>query len=228
MNLYFVLEGDRTEPKVFPKWLEIVLPHYNQVFLENKAVDNNYYMFNGGGIPSIYNHTVNAIKNINDTKLYDKLIICLDGEEIGVEERKLELLSYIEDSEVKLSNFCELHIIVQEVCIETWFLGNRKIVTRNPQSQKLIEYIDYFNVRLEDPELMSLIPNSYRTRAQFHYSYFREVLKEKKISYRKNSSDVVQKKTYFKELVSRISETEHLRSFNTFYNLLLEIKKIKS
>ncbi|CAG5080080.1 hypothetical protein [Parvicella tangerina] len=224
MNLYFVLEGDQTEPKVFPKWLEFILPHFSQVYFETDATEHNYYMFSGGGIPSIYNHTVNAIKNINEHRLYNKLIVCLDGEEIGVEERVQELLAHIEESEVVLNIDCTLHIVVQEVCIETWFLGNRRIIKRNPQKQLLKDYLSFYNVRLEDPELLEIFNDSFRTKAQFHYSYFKEVLREKNLNYRKSKPTIVQDLTYLQELTNRVTDTGHINSFKQFVDLLNDIK----
>lgn len=61
MNLYFILEGEKTEILLYPKWISYVLPNYTQVDFENQVDTNNFYIFSGGGIPSIYNHTVNAI-----------------------------------------------------------------------------------------------------------------------------------------------------------------------
>lgn len=54
MNLYFVLEGEKTEVQLYPKWIEYVLPELSQVDFEKDVVNNHYYIFSGGGIPSIY------------------------------------------------------------------------------------------------------------------------------------------------------------------------------
>lgn len=223
MNLYFILEGDQTEPKVYPIWIETILDNYSKIDFEHLATNNNYYIFSGGGIPSIYNHTVNAIKNINQSNLFHKLIVCLDGEEIGIEKRKTELIEFIEKSGVSLINTCELVIIVQEVCIETWFLGNKKIVKTNPHSSTLLDYKTHFDVKLNDPELM---PNlNFHTNAQFHFSYFREVLKERNLTYRKSRPNIVMEQSYFKEMNKRIEETNHLKSFKDLIDLLVDIKK---
>ena len=49
MNLYLILEGDQTEPKIYPKWIGYVLPYYTQVNFENEATKNNYYIFCSAG-----------------------------------------------------------------------------------------------------------------------------------------------------------------------------------
>lgn len=224
MNLYFILEGEKTEVLLYPKWINYILPNYSEVDFENDATTDNFYIFSGGGIPSIYNHTVNAIKNINDNPIYDKLIVCLDGEELGVKERIEEIQKYLSDSGEKLNTECEIHFAVQNVCIETWFLGNKKIVKKVPEGLKLREFINHYNITEQDPELMVKM-DSYRNRAHFHYSYFREVLKEHNLTYRKSRPTIVMEKTYFNQLERRASETEHLPTFKQLIDLLYSIAK---
>jgi len=74
MNLYFILEGEKTEIHLYPKWISYILPNYIRVDFESQIENNNYYIFSGGGIPSIYNHTVNAIKNIIPKIIYIYII----------------------------------------------------------------------------------------------------------------------------------------------------------
>jgi hypothetical protein len=223
MNLYFILEGDTTETLIYPKWISYILPNYSQIDFENQVDQNNFYIFSGGGIPSIYNHTVNAIKNINDNPKFDKLIVCLDGEEIGVEERIKEITTYIENSKVILNTKCEIDFVIQNVCIETWFLGNRKIIKKNPDGTLLKEFKKFHDVSTNDPEELLLF-KGYRNRAHFHYSYFREILKEHNLVYKKSQPKVVLEKTYFDELENRVNETTHLQTFKGLITLLNEIK----
>ena len=224
MNLYFILEGDQTEPKVYPKWIEYILPKYSKVDFEAEAKNNNYYIFSGGGIPSIYRHTVNAIRNINANPIYDKLIVCLDGEEIGIENRKSELYEFILNSGISLIDSCTLHIIVQNICIETWFLGNRRIVKKIPEGKLLREFIEHHNVVVEEPEIMEKI-DGYRNKAHFHLKYFREILKEHNVVYTKSRPEIVSEKSFFDELDNRVSDTSHLNSFKEFLTLLEMINK---
>ncbi|NOQ26471.1 MAG: hypothetical protein GQ564_14025 [Bacteroidales bacterium] len=219
MNLYFILEGEKTEVLLYPKWINHILPNYSQVDFENEATQDSYYIFSGGGIPSIYNHTVNAIKNINDNAIYDKLIVCLDGEEIGVISRIEEIKNYINDSGVKLIDKCDIHFVVQNVCIETWFLGNRKVVKKVPEGLKLREFIEHYNITEKDPELMNKM-DLYRNKAHFHYSYFKEILKEHDLTYRKSKPTVVMEKPFFNQLEKRVDETEHLPTFKKLIDLL--------
>lgn len=223
MNLYIILEGEQTEVLLYPKWLGFILPMLTKVDFEKDVVNNNYYIFSGGGIPSIYSHTVNAIKNINDNPIFDRLIVCLDGEEIGIENRIKEIVDYISESNVSLNKKCRLDIVVQNICIETWFLGNRKIVKKIPDGLLLRDFIDHYNVVIEDPEGMDKLIG-FRNKAHFHYSYFREILKEHNLTYKKSRPNIVMDKSFFDELEKRVNDTNHLPSLKQLLTLLYEIK----
>lgn len=222
MNLYFILEGEKTEVLLYPKWIGYLRPDLKQVDFEKDVVENNFYIFSGGGIPSIYKHTVNAIRNINDNPVFDKLIVCLDGEEIGVDARIAEIEEYIEKSGVKLNDKCEIEFIIQNVCIESWFLGNRKIVKRIPENLRLRELIQYYNVVENDPELMDRM-DGFRNKAHFHFSYFREILKEHRLTYSKARPKVVLEETFLNELISRTEETVHIPTLKSLFELLAKI-----
>ena len=222
MNLYFILEGEKTEVLLYPKWISYLKPELKQVDFEKDIVENNYYIFSGGGIPSIYNHTVNAIKNINDNPIFDKLIVCLDGEEIGVDARISEIKKHILTTGVVLNKTCEIEYVIQNVCIETWFLGNRRIVKRIPDNLKLREFLQYYNVVENDPEFMDK-KDGFRNKAHFHLSYFREILKEHKLSYSKARPKVVLEESFLNELITRTEQTNHLPTLKSFFDLLSEI-----
>lgn len=223
MNLYFILEGDNTETIVYPAWIKKVLPMLSRVNFETEVCKNNYYIFSGGGIPSIYNHINNAIKNINDNPVFDKLVICLDGEEVGTEKRIQIVKDKINKENLVLNERCEIVFIIQNVCIESWFLGNRKIMKRTPTNEKLRSYIDFFDVSGNDPEEMDKMPD-YRNKAHFHFSYLREVFKERNIRYSKSKPKEVAEATYFNELVKRTNETTDLPTLKVFLDFLEEVK----
>ena len=177
MNLYLIVEGSETEPQVYPKWLSYTLPQLSQVEDYRAVSQNNYYIFSGGGIPSMYNHIVNAIKDINAVGKYAYLIICIDSEEISVERRKEKILDFIKEKDVELTGSCQLKFVIQHRCIETWFLGNRKVYKRNPQGKKFKVYSGFYNVEKDDPELMKKYAG-FKLTTHFHQSYLREMLKE--------------------------------------------------
>ena len=65
MNLFFLVEGRRTESKIYPAWLSYLLPQLQRVKNYRKITQNNYYLIDGGGYPSIKERIVYYIDEIN-------------------------------------------------------------------------------------------------------------------------------------------------------------------
>lgn len=223
MNLYFLVEGKRTEKKVYPQWLLYLLPHFKQVKRFDEAEKYNYFLFSSEGYPSILDDINGASEEINENGKYSHLIVCLDADESTVDERKNEVLESIESMSINLK--AELVIIVQNKCFETWFLGNRKVFSRNPQDETFKEYSRFFNVSTHDPELMPDYPG-FGSISQFHEAYLKLMLKEKNLSYTKKAPGEVAKEHYIKELQKRTEDTAHLPSLKTFLDFCREIKPI--
>ena len=224
MNLYILVEGEQTEVQLYPKWLSYLLPELSRVFSYKLRTENSYYLFSGGGIPSIYNHMVNAIKDINTVGNYDYLIVALDAEELNVGQRKAKIYEHLDKHNIMLNEDCQLEIVVHNPCVETWFLGNRKVYKRNPQGEKFRTYANFYNVEQGDPELMPKFSGFSRT-AHFHESYLKEMLKEHNIQYRKSRPKVVLERHYFEELMKRIQDAPaHLESFSGCLQLFERIK----
>ncbi len=81
MNLYFLVEGRRTERKVYPMWLSILKPEIKRVNYAVDAASNNYYLISGEGYPLLFNQLRNSILEVNEIGKYDYLVLCLDAEE---------------------------------------------------------------------------------------------------------------------------------------------------
>jgi hypothetical protein len=220
MNIYFLVEGSRTEVAIYPQWLNHLKPELKRIdnpFLlnSNSSLDKTFYMFSGGGYPSLLdNHLVNAVNDINNIPKIDYFVICLDSEERTVEETKRSILEYMNNNHIVLTS-AKLFIIVQNCCIETWLLGNRKVFSRYATNPELLKCIEYYNTKDDDPELMTSISSDYN-RAQFHAYYLKLMLREKHIKYTKKKPDEVCKKHYLDELISRNSQTNHIVSFGDF------------
>lgn len=220
MNLYFLVEGKQTEKKVYPAWLSVLLPRYSQVDSVDSIMHLNYYLFSGEGYPSIIgSHLGNAIKDFKSSGKIDLLVVCLDADHQSVEQRQRCVFNAA--SEYGLPSE-KLRVIVKESCIETWFLGNRKIVSPNPKSQNLSDLLAFYNVRVNDPELMGTQPG-YRTRSLFHWQYFRLVAQDKNFSYSKQRPGHVMDAVFLKELVARHDSTSHLSSFGSLLKLCNEV-----
>lgn len=241
MNLYFVFEG-KTEPIVYKKWLSVLLPDLTEVNSFDAVIQNNYYYESDMGVPSCYRVAANAIQEINEFPKYDYLVLFTDADRFTVSEKKAEAYEQIK-SELKDKPFktlpknCQLEIIVQKVCMETWFLGNRNFFVRHPQRNQILkEYIKYFDVSQNNPEDLASEfvqdeENSrdifgYKTKALFHEGYLREIFKERNLSYKKYRPKEVQEEYYLKQLRARIeTNSDHLLSFQEFINFCLKINR---
>ncbi len=145
MNIYFLLEGRSTEKKVYGAWLQYLLPEFQRVKFYDDAQDRNYFLISAHGYPSIIHEYIpDAINRIKETGQYQYLVVCLDAEEDTVESKKQEIDDFIKNSQTELGSI-KLIPIIQNRCIETWFLGNRKMFdSRQTNIQiPLAEYVRY-------------------------------------------------------------------------------------
>lgn len=170
MNAYIIVEGSETEMSVIPIWLSILAPQIQRIEDPHAVCNNNYYIFCGNGIPSIYKHTVNAIADVNSINSvsehkYDYILLCLDTEEGTRADILSTLQQYMEEAGSVLDDV-KLLVFDQKVCMESWFLGNRKVFKSNPQNPDLIRYVHFYNVKQDDPEDMPNIDDErYATKA---------------------------------------------------------------
>jgi len=220
VNIYFLVEG-KTEQKVYPQWLSYLVPKLKRVSNPSEAVDDNYYLISGGGFPSILdNHLVDSVEDVNALGNFDFLILVIDTDEMTESEKIEEVNQFIESEHIILKN-CELLVIPQVVCMETWFLGNRKIYSRNPQDAECADYSNHYDVSKNDPELMKKPNDFIGTNAIYHYNYLKTMLNAKNIRYSKSNPQEVGKSHYIDELKNRIeSDTFSLKSLQTLFRFL--------
>lgn len=238
MNIYFLVEG-QTECIFYPKLVEYV---FNDLLIKVDypidAISNNYYLIGNGGYPFIYTGPKypvesaaalkNAILDVNAKPVYDYLVVCLDADELTVEERVEEFNRYVNkyaQEGIALNEYCRYVLVVQNRCIETWFLGNKKAYKRNPSSEPLISYTRYFNVSKEDPEVMDNYSREFSPQ-DFHLQYLREMVREKiRKSYKKETPHEVIDELYIEEIVKRAyAKNRHLKSLFDFLSFLYSEK----
>lgn len=216
MNIYFLVEGRRTEKKVYPKWLGHLLPELQEVSDAFLVDENNFYVFNGNGYPSILdNHLRNAVEDANAIGKFQYLVMCIDADEVEVDYRKNEVESFMAKENIELNEGVEFVLIIQNRCIETWCLGNRRVYKRNPTEETLREYVQFYDVSIDDPELMGK-PADFDTHSQFHTSYLKEMLSERNIRYTKKNPNGVTSDSYLNELIQRAYDTNHIFTFHSF------------
>jgi hypothetical protein len=59
------------------------------------------------------------VKEVNEINKFNYLVMCIDADELNVSDRRNEVLSFIEDNEIKLNEGVEFVLIIQNRCIET-------------------------------------------------------------------------------------------------------------
>ena len=226
MNLYIVVEGKRTETAVYPAWLKLLAPAYTRISDAWDVRENNYYLFSSEGQPIIYDHICNAIEDVNNinaesAKGYDYLVVCIDTEELAKGEQTDAIKDNIKKKSLSLNN-AKLVVLEQQVCIETWFLGNKKIFKKNPNDSMLANFIKFYNVFDNNPEMMGNIdPDRYSTKAQFHHAYLQKMFRERNMTYSKNNTREVQTKDYLQQLISRYEKnTDDIATFGAWYEFM--------
>ena len=224
MNVYIVVEGEKTEMTVYPAWLSIIAPNMERVLDARAINDDSYYLFCGYGIPQIYNHVNNAVRDINEinskgNNTYDYLMVCLDTENESREDIENHLKKHMTNAGISPQGF-QIVIFEHKVCLETWFMGNRRIFKDNPNNKEMIEYLHHFNVKHNNPENMESINSERWNAAQFHLKYLKAMLAERNLKYDKNNTDVVCNKDYIEELINRYKETSHISTFGAWYEFV--------
>ncbi len=215
MNIYFLVEG-KTEKKVYPAWLSYLVPNIREVDFFDEVHENNYKIVNARGQP-FYPEILNAVDEINSVGRYHYFVICLDAEENSVNKIREDIHQFMKHEQAELTN-TQLILIIQNRCMETWFLGNRRIYSREPQNRDLVKYTQFYNVSAQDPEMMGIYQD-FNKHAQFHEAYLKALFAAKKISYSKRNPGHVLDQPYLDQLLSRISnKPEHLESFQYFIN----------
>ena len=218
MNLYFLVEGRRTEKRVYKSWVNHVFPLLEEAERVEDLVGNNFFILSGNGYPSYCERIPRSLQDIEKHGSIDHYFVCVDAEEIGMSEKFREIESIITGN----SKVEQYHIVVHDCCIETWFLGNRKMMKKIPSTQDLKSCKNFYDVSVEDPELMNC-PTNYESRAQFHYDYLKAMMSERGLVYTKLSPGQVKEKQFIEALVERNHETGHISSFGQLVALFRSI-----
>lgn len=220
MNIYILVEG-QSEKYIYPAWLNVLLPEMTAVRRFDEVNSNNYYIFSSGGVPNVLTDVVNAVQEVNQVRKYDYLVVILDADDCTVNDRTDEVFQAIESAEV--TSIAQVVVIVQNKCVETWCLGNRRVFSRNPRTIEFASCSQFYSVKDDDPEQLPLDATltTVSTVSQYHEYYLRKMLHEKNLSYGKGKrTKSVQNSSYLEEMVKRADETSHLKSFSNFLAII--------
>ena len=109
-------------------------------------------------------------------------------------------------------------LIIQNFCLETWALGNRKIVPLSRTNRRLRFYKRTHHVGKLDPEDLPALPAENLNRAQFAERYLRTMVNQKyrNLTCTKSNPSILLGQPYFDQLKKRLANTGHIASFTDF------------
>ena len=92
MNWFLLLEGKRTEPKIYQKWIEQSFPQLTRVYKIDDIISDCFYIRSANGYPKILQLIESALIDINyhyikNNILIEHFFICLDSEEDSYQTR---------------------------------------------------------------------------------------------------------------------------------------------
>ena len=239
MNLLFLVEGGKTEPKVYKAWLSHLFPEINFVERPEDMTTNSCRIIAGNGYPNMVSapkilggrsRLEQCLLDIKDYKNVDHFFICVDSEEDPYQARFDEIQSKLEDFKTRLgidkSQATEFHIIIQNCCFETWALGNADIPAQcsaKGNSKFFSVFQPYYDILANDPELMDC-PSEYVTKARFHEKYLKQYLQEFGLVYKKERPKTIAEKEYLEALIKRCRSTNHLYSLKYLLDIWEEMR----
>lgn len=225
MNFYMLVEGKLTEKLVYPKLLKHYKPEYERVFHLPDIKNNNYYIQSGFGVPNFYDKILPSIEDINEhnlkcTQKIDCFVACLDADFLGSVEDTNDRLEreLLKAAQQGASLGIKDVFIIQNKCIETWFLGNSLAFPMENYTDKFKPYARHYNVSTNDPEYMDSADS--RSIGNYTKDYLRSMLNESEKSYSVSNVSAVTQPEYIKEMDKRCKVTGHINSFNSFLQFL--------
>ena len=229
MNVYFLVEGD-AEAKVYPKWINYFLESkMTRCEVYTDVVDNNYILVNGGG-RKIWNSDRSPIKSaiaeINNNPVFNYLVIVVDADYKTITDRKIDIETRIGND--TLPENCELKIIIQNRCFETWFCGHidNFLTAKTSTNKNVRSYVDAYDMDLLDPELMPSF--NHLSIGTYHFNFLHHMLMPiTNIKYSKSSADKILDIPYLERLIRRknVETPTHLPTFDDVLMLFDELKQ---
>ena len=188
----------------------------------DEITKDSYYMFSGQGIPSLYTKIAPALEDIrlfnrtHEANKIEHFVVCLDTDYYGSENQ-----TYFRVSQELIKNGVgdiEFSIILQTMCIETWFLGNRKDFPQD-YDEDFKGFVDYYNVSTEDPEAMRE-PEEESSIGSYSKKYLKKMLNQRGETYSVSKVNAVTTKEYIVGMEERLINTEHIKSYKNFRNFI--------
>jgi hypothetical protein len=222
MALYFLVEGRQTEARILPEWFTLLLPHHSRTFDPTKAADNEYFLISGNGMPQLVTHGIpNSLADISANPKFNYFIIVVDADDVSVADRDAEIRTKLASCSVPPGT--NIHLVIQNICVETWLLGNRKIYRDNPVSAELRRYRKKYDTKEKCPEGLSLLIEE-STLAQFHLKVLKLLFVEKNIWYSKVNPGPAKDIAFLQMLIRRLAtHSKQLPSFAAFLKTMTAV-----
>ncbi|MEO5346079.1 MAG: hypothetical protein H7834_06845 [Magnetococcus sp. YQC-9] len=210
MRFCFIVEGRQTEKKVYTAWTRLTFPGYQKRDNLLDLQGDDFFIQVGKGYPCLLTLLPDTIGILKEHPVVDHLFVCVDAEEEALAERRAR----IEQQLAEMKCPCPFSVIIANRCIESWFLGHRKMMTHQPDGNSaLYPFWQHYDVRSRDPEAMPKKETFHGTTALYHLKYLQEMFRAKKLNYTKEFPGETQEEHYFTALVERQRDTPHLASF---------------
>lgn len=224
MNIYLVVEGEKTETLVYDKWIGYTNDSLRVVRSISDVSVNCVYMIAGNGWPSYLDIIKRAVEDVcsktdaHGLQLFSRLVVAVDTETVTVEERTAEIDAVVAEALTGSHRTFDLHVVAQHFCIEVWFLGNRDLL-RGSERRLSRQDIEHYDVSLRDPELLDVPGDfSHLTNARYAKRYLKNLVRDRypQLTYSSRNPGPVLDKRYYKFVVSRFNDMAHIQSFEAF------------
>ena len=228
MNIAFLVEGS-TEFKLYPKWINYLS---NPLFTEcitgyQDVVTNQFTIFNVSGIGKMKKEVPVAINSIIANPVFDYLVIIVDADDNSIVNSQILIQSIFDDpSTPQLPNNCKVKIIVQQVCIETWFIGHTEhfMTAKNCGDKGIKAFMSEYEADNNDPEMMlNNRSSTIHSIGAYHSTFLKKMLKGANNSWRygKSTAHNLINLPYLQRLEQRLIDTPtHLQAFSNMISFL--------
>ncbi|QSQ21273.1 hypothetical protein JY651_39800 [Pyxidicoccus parkwayensis] len=229
MKLYLLVEGEQTEKRLFRAWLGHCFPQLSEVQTPADLAADTFFLLAGMGYPSYLQRIPQALEDAAQHHV-DHLFICIDSEDRTYEQRRSEVAGILEAAATALQRrglqfLGRIHVIVADCCVESWLLGHRRLVPRQPTAEDLLRFKQFYDVSLDDPERMGC-PTHAMSRALYHHDYLRAVFRHHGQTYLKNNPGIAREGNYLAALRDRCldeARPPHLQSFRVLWDVWSEM-----
>jgi len=128
MNLLVLVEGKSSEKKIYKKWIPYLCPSLSYVPTLQDLQQSHFTIISGHGYPQYFKTIQRAFLDIDEANNVSHVLICVDSEDSSYREKIIEMSNFLTRECLRVNS--EIAIIVQNHCIETWLMGNKRLNIR--------------------------------------------------------------------------------------------------